>query len=82
MRPPFGIGADGILVVLPSDINDIRMLIINSDGSEAQMCGNGIRCFAAYVYDKGIISTKEMTVETAAGTIRPVLMDSVDGSPW
>ncbi len=77
----FGIGADGILVVLPSDINDIRMLIINSDGSEAQMCGNGIRCFAAYVYDKGIISTKEMTVETAAGTIRPVLMDSVDGSP-
>ncbi|MEE0775529.1 MAG: diaminopimelate epimerase, partial [Bacillota bacterium] len=72
----FGIGADGILVVLPSDMNDIRMRIINSDGSEAQMCGNGIRCFAAYVYDRDIVSTKEMTVETAAGTIRPVLIDA------
>lgn len=69
----FGVGADGLLVVLPSDINDIRMRVINSDGSEAQMCGNGIRCFAAYVYDNGIVTKKEMKVETAAGTIKPVL---------
>ncbi|MEG1336855.1 MAG: diaminopimelate epimerase [Clostridiales bacterium] len=70
----FGIGADGLLVVLPSEINDIRMRIINNDGTEAQMCGNGIRCFAAYVYDKGIVPKNEMKVETAAGTIKPVLI--------
>lgn len=70
----FGIGANGLLVVLPSDLNDIRMRIFNDDGTEAQMCGNGIRCFAAYVYDHKIVAKKEMKVETAAGTIKPVLV--------
>ncbi|MDO4541883.1 MAG: diaminopimelate epimerase [Bacillota bacterium] len=70
----FGIGANGLLVVLPSEFNDIRMRIFNDDGSEAQMCGNGMRCFAAYVYDHDIVKKKEMRVETAAGTIKPVLI--------
>lgn len=68
-----GVGADGILIVLPSDRADIRMRIINADGSEAEMCGNGIRCFAKYVYERGIVGVKDMTVETLAGIIRPKL---------
>ncbi len=69
----FGVGADGVLLVLPSDIADIRMVILNSDGSEAQMCGNGIRCFAMYVYEKGILGKSAFAVETRAGIIRPEL---------
>jgi diaminopimelate epimerase len=68
----FGIGADGILVVQKSTKADYRMQIINPDGSEPQMCGNGIRCFARYIYEtyekKSVIS-----VETLAGIILPVL---------
>ncbi len=67
------VGADGILIVMPSDKADIRMRIINPDGSEAEMCGNGIRCFAKYVYENGIVSEKDMSVETLAGIIRPGL---------
>lgn len=69
-----GIGADGILIVLPSKIADIRMRIINSDGSEANMCGNGIRCFAKYVFEKKIIAKEKFTIETFAGIIKPELM--------
>lgn len=68
------VGADGILVVLPSQKADVRMRIINADGSEAEMCGNGIRCFAKYVYERGIVRKTEMTVETLAGIIRPTLV--------
>jgi diaminopimelate epimerase len=64
-----GVGADGILVVEKSDISDIKMIIINSDGSEAEMCGNGIRCFAKYVFERGIIKTKKMNIETLAGNM-------------
>lgn len=67
----FGIGADGILLVLPSEQADICMRIINSDGSEAEMCGNGIRCFARYVYEAGIVQKDVITVETLAGIIIP-----------
>ena len=70
----FGIGADGVLVILPSDIFDIRMRIIKSDGTYAQMCGNGIRCFAAYVYENGLLDKTDMKVETDAGMIRPHLV--------
>lgn len=70
----FGIGADGVLLVLPSDIFDIRMRIINSDGTYAQMCGNGIRCFAAYAYENGFVNDADMKVETDAGMIRPKLI--------
>lgn len=72
--PHLSVGADGVMVVLPSDKADIRMRIINSDGSEAEMCGNGIRCFAKYVYDKGIVPKMNMSVETLAGIIRPEII--------
>lgn len=69
-----GIGADGILLVLHSDVADIRMRIINSDGSEAEMCGNGIRCFSKYVFERGIVKKDKFKVETLAGIIEPELI--------
>ena len=69
-----GIGADGLLIILPGDKADIRMRIVNSDGSEAEMCGNGIRCFAKYVYERGILPQTEFDVETLAGIMRPKLV--------
>ncbi|ODA40967.1 diaminopimelate epimerase [Desulfosporosinus sp. BG] len=65
----FGIGGDGLIVILPSEVADARMRIINSDGSEPEMCGNGIRCFARYVYDQGIVKHNPMRVETLAGVL-------------
>ena len=62
-----GIGADGILLVEASESCDFRMKIYNADGSRAQMCGNGIRCFAKYVYDKGLTSKTNLTIETDTG---------------
>jgi len=70
----FGIGGDGLMAVLPSNKADFRMRIINSDGSEPEMCGNGIRCFAKYVYDKGLTTKEDLTVETLAGIIKPKLI--------
>ena len=58
----YGIGADGILVVEPSEVADFRMRIINADGSEAEMCGNGIRCFARYLYDYQRTDKMEFTI--------------------
>ncbi|MDI3481975.1 MAG: diaminopimelate epimerase [Tepidanaerobacteraceae bacterium] len=69
-----GIGADGVLLVLPSDKADVKMRVINSDGSEAPMCGNGIRCFAKYVFTRGIVTKTKMSVETLAGIMRPELI--------
>jgi len=69
-----GIGADGIILILPSEIADVKMRIINSDGSEANMCGNGIRCFAKYVYDHQINTAKSFTIETRAGIMIPELI--------
>ena len=63
----FSIGADGLLTVTGSPAADAKMRIFNADGSEAEMCGNGIRCFAKYCYEKGIAGSKEMKVETLAG---------------
>lgn len=68
-----GIGADGLIVTVPSTVADVCMRIINADGSEAEMCGNGIRCFAKYVYEQGIITKKEFTVETLGGIMKPAL---------
>lgn len=65
----FGVGADGVILVEKSDKADIRMIIYNSDGSRPAMCGNGIRCFACYVYDKGIVKGDCMKVETDAGVL-------------
>ena len=69
----FGIGGDGLILVLPSASGDFRMRIINSDGSEPEMCGNGIRCFAKYVYEHGLTGKTTFTVSTLAGSIVPVM---------
>jgi diaminopimelate epimerase len=65
----FGVGGDGLILILPSDKADARMRIFNADGSEAQMCGNGIRCLAKYVYESGISRKSELAVETLAGVL-------------
>lgn len=63
----FGIGSDGLITIGPSDKADFRMRIYNADGSEAEMCGNGIRCVAKYVYDHKLTSKTNISVETGAG---------------
>jgi len=63
----FGIGGDGILLVLPSKVADYKMRMFNPDGSEAQMCGNGIRCFARYLYDRKLVVDTQIKVETLDG---------------
>jgi diaminopimelate epimerase len=72
----FGIGADGLIVILPSTRADFRMRMFNADGSEAQMCGNGIRCLAKYVYERGMTQKTTMQVETLAGVLELQLFPS------
>lgn len=67
----FGIGADQLLLLYPSSVGDFKMLIFNADGSEVEMCGNGIRCFAKYIWDRKISDKAVLDVETLAGIIRP-----------
>jgi diaminopimelate epimerase len=69
-RRRFSVGADGILFVSKSAVADVKMRIFNTDGSEAEMCGNGIRCFAKYCYENGIARKSELVVETLAGNKR------------
>ncbi len=69
----FGIGGDGLIFVEPSGDADVRMRIFNPDGSEAEMCGNGIRCLAKHVHDFGIVPKEEIAVETMAGVKEVVL---------
>ena len=66
-----GVGADGALILLPSEHADVRMRIINADGSEAEMCGNGIRAFSRFAFENGIVRGTEFTVETGAGVMKP-----------
>lgn len=63
----FGVGGDGLILICPSETADFRMAMYNADGSEGAMCGNGIRCVAKYVYDKGLTDKTRITVETKAG---------------
>ncbi len=63
----FGVGSDGLILIMPSQVADARMRIFNADGSEAQMCGNGIRCVAKYLYESGLKRSDRMTIETSAG---------------
>jgi diaminopimelate epimerase len=70
----FGVGADGILIPAPSDIADLKMVYLNSDGSPSEMCGNGIRCLARYAQDRGLIENDALTVETGAGVKKIVLL--------
>lgn len=79
----FGIGSDGLITIGPSDCADFRMRIYNADGSEAEMCGNGIRCVAKYVYDHKLTEQTTITIETGAGvktlqlTVKDDKVDSV-----
>ena len=72
----FGIGSDGLILILPSTHADFRMRMFNADGSEAQMCGNGIRCLAKYVYDHGMTQHTTIQVETLAGVLELQLFPS------
>jgi len=65
----FGVGSDGLILIMPSNDADIRMRMFNADGSEAEMCGNGIRCVAKYAYDHGLVRKEKMVVETGAGDL-------------
>ncbi len=69
----FGIGADGLILIMPSAVADVRMRMFNLDGSEGAMCGNGIRCVAKYAYDHGLVDRLEMSVETGAGILSLVM---------
>ena len=74
----FGAGSDGMIWISPSKIADFKMRIFNADGSEAKMCGNGIRCVGKYVYDKGYTEKTEITVETLSG-IKSLKLTVIDG---
>jgi diaminopimelate epimerase len=74
----FGIGSDGLILIMPSRSADVRMRMFNSDGSESEMCGNGIRCVAKYAYDHGIVTKTEITAETGAGILTLRLFPGAD----
>ena len=65
----FGIGGDGLILICPSTVADARMRMFNADGSEAEMCGNGVRCVAKYVYDHGMCRNKTLRIETGGGVL-------------
>lgn len=69
----FGVGADGLIWMVPSDRADARMRIFNTDGSEAEMCGNGLRCAAKFLKDQGIVPKDRMTIDTLAGVLTVTL---------
>ena len=73
-----GVGGDGIILICPSQVADFKMRIFNADGSEAEMCGNGIRCVGKYVYDNGLTDKTDITLETLAG-IKELHLNVVDG---
>lgn len=75
-----GIGGDGIILILPSEVADFKMRIFNADGSEAKMCGNGIRCVGKYVYDFGLTSKTEIAVDTNSGIKYLKLKPGADGN--
>jgi diaminopimelate epimerase len=74
----FGVGGDGLILIRPSDVADARMQMFNADGSEAQMCGNGLRCVAKYVYDHGIARKDRLRIETGRGVLA-VDLEVADG---
>src|ERR1700688_4039333 len=69
----FGVGSDGLILIGPSERADARMRMFNADGSEAEMCGNGVRCVAKYAYDHGLSKSNPMRVETGRGVLTLVL---------
>lgn len=77
-RRGFSIGADGVIFVSPSDLAPIKFRIFNSDGSEAEMCGNGIRCFAKFIYENKVVEEETLEVETLGG-IKTLELNVVEG---
>lgn len=75
----FGVGADGLILLLPSDKADVRMRIINSDGSEAEMCGNASRCVALHAFTRKLTDKKQISLDTLAGLIRTDIIDLQSG---
>ena len=71
----FGIGSDGLVLILPCETADFEMRMYNADGSEAEMCGNASRCIGKYVYDRGLTRKKEITLKTGAGIKRLIIRD-------
>src|SRR5688572_18645461 len=65
----FGVGGDGLILILPSERADVRMRMFNADGSESEMCGNGIRCVAKYAYDHGLANRPVLNIETGRGVL-------------
>lgn len=65
----FGVGSDGLILIMPSALADVRMRMFNADGSEAEMCGNGVRCVAKFAFDHGLTENNPMTVETGRGVL-------------
>lgn len=76
----YGIGSDGFIAVEPSKDQDIKMRYYNHDGNEAEMCGNGMRCFSKYVFDKKILRKRDFTVETLAGNLKVSILESKETS--
>jgi diaminopimelate epimerase len=77
----FGVGGDGLILICPSKVADARMRMFNADGSESEMCGNGVRCVAKYVYDHGISRKPTLKIETGAGVLTldlDIASDAVD----
>ena len=74
----FGVGSDGLILICKSEVADFKMRMFNSDGSEAEMCGNGIRCVGKFVYDKGLTDKTEVSIETLAG-IKVLQLNVKDG---
>ena len=74
-----GVGGDGIILILPSEIADFTMRIFNADGSEAKMCGNGIRCVGKYIFDHGLATKPHLTLETLSGVKFLDLYPAADG---
>ena len=74
----FGVGSDGLILICPSEVADARMRMFNADGSESEMCGNGLRCVAKYVYDYGIATKKNLKLETGRGVLS-VDLEIADG---
>lgn len=75
----FGIGADGLVYILPSERGDYMMRIMNSDGSEAEQCGNAIRCVSKYVYEHGLVESEEIVIETIGAGEQKVSLKVKDG---
>lgn len=75
----FGVGADGLVFILPSDDADFKMRIINSDGTEAEQCGNAIRCVSKFVYDNGYINKQQITIETIGAGVQQVSLQVEQG---